>query len=262
MQLMRYRAKVSKLQHIFISHLHGDHIFGLIGLINTLNLGGRRDDLTIFGPHGLQEIITVQLRHSNTGLGFRLEFVTVDTTRAYQLYEDELCSIHSLPLEHGTACSGYLFREKPRPRNINKEKMPADLSVEDILALKAGRNLYHPDGRLRYSNNELTLPPPSPRAYAFCSDTRYTESIIEHIGGVSLLYHEATFMHDEQEKARQRNHSTTIEAATIAQKAGVKKLLIGHYSSRYRDLQPLLDEARTVFPETYLSEEGEDYPIE
>ncbi|MFP4088695.1 MAG: ribonuclease Z [Cyclobacteriaceae bacterium] len=262
MQLLRFKAKASRISHIFISHLHGDHIFGLIGLINTMNLSGRKEDMYIYGPYGLSEIITVQLRHSNTGLGFKLHFTALDTTLSYQIMENQLLSVHTIPLQHGTACCGFLFREKTRARKINKEKMPPDLSVDDILALKAGNDLYHPDGSLRYGNEELTLPPPAPRAYAYCSDTSYTESIIEIISGANLLYHEATFMHDEVEKAHERNHSTTIEAATIARKAGVNKLLIGHYSSRYRDLQPLLEESRMVFPNTHLSIEGEDYHID
>jgi len=262
MQLIRYKAKVSRIHHIFISHLHGDHIFGLIGLINTMNLNGRTEDLHIFGPYNLSDIITVQLKYSNTTLNFGLHFTAVDASESYLIHDDHALEVYTIPLDHGIACSGYFFREKEKKRRINKEKLPPELSVEDILSLKSGEDLLHEDGRLRYANEALTLPPRKSRSYAYCSDTRYNERILDIIQGVDLLYHEATFMHDQAEKAWQRHHTTTIEAATIALKADAGALLIGHYSSRYRDLQPLLEEAQTVFPNTMLAEEGEDYFID
>jgi ribonuclease Z len=262
MQLIRYKARVSRIHHIFISHLHGDHIFGLIGLINTMNLNGRKEDLHIFGPYNLSDIITVQLKYSNTTLNFGLHFTAVDASESNLIHEDHALEVYSIPLDHGIACSGYFFREKEKERRINKEKLPPELSVEDILSLKSGEDLLHEDGRLRYANETLTLPPRKSRSYAYCSDTRYNERILDIIQGVDLLYHEATFMHDQAEKAWQRHHTTTIEAATIALKADAGALLIGHYSSRYRDLQPLLEEAQTVFPNTMLAEEGEDYFID
>ena len=262
MQLIKYRAKVSRIRHIFISHLHGDHIFGLIGLINTMNLNGRTDDLHIYGPHNLQYIITVTLRHTSTSLNFRIHFTTVDSERSYLLYHNDRLKVYSIPMDHGIACSGFLFVEKEKERRINKERLPDDLSVEEILELKRGKDIFYADGSLRYANDELTLPPRKSRSYAYCADTRYREEIMDIVRGVDLLYHEATFMHDQAEKARQRYHSTTIEAATLAMKAEVGNLIIGHYSSRYRELQPLLQEAQTVFPETLLAEEGKDYYIE
>lgn len=262
MQLIKYRAKVSRIRHIFISHLHGDHIFGLIGLINTMNLNGRTDDLHVYGPHNLQDIITVMLRHSQTSLQFRLHFTAVESTRSYLLYHNDRIKVYTIPMDHGIACSGYLFVEKEKERRINKETLPDDLSVEEIIDLKHGKDIFYADGSLRYANDQLTLPPRKSRSYAYCADTRYNEDILDIIRGVDLLYHEATFMHDQAEKARERYHSTTVEAATLAKKAEVGGLIIGHYSSRYRELQPLLQEAQRVFPHTQLAEEGKDYYIE
>ncbi|MDF9794855.1 ribonuclease Z [Catalinimonas alkaloidigena] len=262
MQLLKYKAKVSRINHIFISHLHGDHVFGLIGLLNTLNLTGRTEDLYIYGPYQLSEMVTVQMRATHANLKFKIHFSVTDHLQSQVLYENPLFTVHSLPLDHGIACSGFLFREKEKPRRIDKEKLKPDISVADILDLKEGKNLYDADGSLRYANEALTLPPKKSRSYAYCSDTRYQEKLIEYIEGVDLLYHEATFMHDEAKKANERYHSTTIEAATIAKKANVTHLIIGHYSSRYKTLKPLLEEAKMVFPNTSLALEGEDYFID
>lgn len=262
MQLIKYRAKVSRIHHIFISHLHGDHIFGLIGLINTMNLNGRTDDLHIYGPHNLMDIITVPLRYSKTTLRYRIHFTAVDTEHSYLLYENSRLTVYTIPLDHGIDCSGYLFTEKEKELRINKETLPEGLAVEDILALKAGKDLYHSDGTLRYANKDLTLPPKKSRSYAYCSDTRYNEQILDIIQGVDMLYHEATFMHDQAEKAWERYHTTTVEAASMAKKADAGSLIIGHYSSRYRDLMPLLQEAKSVFPDSLLAEEGKDYYID
>lgn len=261
-QLLKYKAKVSRINHIFISHLHGDHVFGLIGLLNTLNLTGRTEDLHIYGPYQLSEMITVQMRATHARLKFSLHLHVVNHLESQLLYDNPLFTVHSIPLEHGIACTGFLFREKEKTRRIHKEKLTSDITVADILNLKEGKDLYHPDGSLRHANEALTLPPKKSRSYAYCSDTRYQEKLIDYIAGVDLLYHEATFMQAEALKARERFHSTTIEAATIAQKAEAGRLIIGHYSSRYKELQPLLDEAQTVFPNTLLALEGEDYFIE
>jgi ribonuclease Z len=262
MQLLKYKAKVSRIHHIFISHLHGDHVFGLVGLINTMNLNGRTEDLYIYGPYHLSDMITVQMRATHANLRFSIHFTVVDHHQSQLLVDHPLFAVHSLPLDHGIACSGFLFREKEKPRRINKEKLNPEITIADILDLKEGKDVYHPDGSIRFTNQALTLPPRKSRSYAYCSDTRYNESILEHIRGVDLLYHEATFTQDQAEKARERYHSTTIDAATIAVKAKVGKLIIGHYSSRYQRLEPLLEEAKTVFPDTLLALEGEDYFID
>lgn len=260
MQLMRYQAKISRICHIMISHLHGDHFFGLIGLLNTMSLGGHRQRLHLYAPPGLAEAITALLRCSHTVLSFPLQFHALESPGI--IYEDTYLSIETIPMEHGVSCFGFVFREKPKSRRINKETLPPDLSVPDILQLKEGKDLHHPDGSLRYRNEVLTLPPRRSRTYAYCSDTRYNERIVPLIKGVDLLYHEATFMQDQADKAISRYHSTTLEAATIAHKAQVGQLLIGHYSSRYRKIEPLLQEAQTVFAHTQLAIEGQTYTIE
>ena len=262
MQLMRYRAKVSKINYIFISHLHGDHFYGLIGLLNTFNLNGRTEALAIFGPRELADIITVQLRQSRTVLRYALDFTALEPHVSAQVYEDQALTVTTLPMDHRIDCWGFLFREQPKPRRINKEQLSDDLSVPDLLALKEGRDLFHPDGTLRYRNDTLTLPPRRSRSYAYSADTRYQASLAEAVRGVDLLYHEATFMQAEAELAAARYHSTTVEAATVAQQAQVGQLLIGHYSSRYHDLNPLLAEAQAVFANTQLAQEGRDYPVE
>lgn len=262
MQLIRYRTKPSKISHIFISHLHGDHFYGLIGLLNTFNLSGRAEDLYIFGPPGLADIIRVQLRQSHTVLKYATHFTALQADVSECIYASHILRVTTLPMDHRIACWGFLFREQPKPRRIDKGKLPNDLSVADFLALKEGKDLYHPDGSLRHHNQALTLPPRRSRSYAYCADTRYQPALADAIQEVDLLYHEATFMHAEAALAVARYHSTTVQAATLAQQARVGQLLIGHYSSRYRDLNPLLAEAQTVFPDTQLALEGHDYTID
>lgn len=262
MQLARYHAKVSKISHIFISHLHGDHFYGLIGLLNTWSLNGRTEDLTIFGPPGLADIITVQLRQSRTVFKYQLHFTALEPNTTARIYEDTRLSVTTLVMDHRIDCWGFLFREQTKPRRINKELLSDDLSVPDLLALKEGKDLFDQSGELRYRNETFTLPPRKSRSYAYCTDTRYQASLAARVRGVDLLYHEATFMHDEAELAVARYHSTTVQAATLARQAQVGQLLIGHYSSRYRDLNPLLQEAQAVFPRTQLALEGRDYAVE
>ena len=261
MQLIRYHAKVSKITHVFISHLHGDHFYGLIGLLNTWSLNGRTEDLIIFGPPGLADIITVQLKQSHTVLKYKIDFTALQPTTATCIHQNTQLAVSTLLMDHRIDCWGFLFREQPKPRRINKELLPGDLSVPDLLALKAGDDLFDQHGRLRYQNSALTLPPRRSRSYAYCADTRYQAPMAQEVQGVDLLYHEATFMHNEAELAAARYHSTTVQAATLARQAQVGQLLIGHYSSRYRDLNPLLQEAQAVFPRTQLAQEGHDYTV-
>ena len=262
MQLIRYRTKFSKIDHIFISHLHGDHFYGLIGLLNTFNLNSRTNDLAIFGPAGLADVVTVHLRQSHTALRYRLHFTPLEPNTSQCIYEDHSLTVTTLPMDHRIDCWGFLFREQPKPRRINKEFLSDELSVDDLVALKAGKDLYHPDGTLRHRNEALTLPPRRSRSYAYCADTRYQASLADSVRQVDLLYHEATFMHNEAQLAAERYHSTTVQAAHLAQQADVGRLLIGHYSSRYRNLSPLLEEAQRVFSRTELAIEGRDYLVE
>lgn len=261
MQLIKYKAKVQKIQHIFISHLHGDHYLGLMGLISTLHLQGRAADLHIYGPAGLADIITLQLKHSETVLNYKIIFKKLNTAIKETIFEDDALTIETIPLNHRIGCSGFLFRERPKKRRIIKEKLPSGISLISILALKNGEDIYDENGEVLYRNEDITLPPKKARAYAYCSDTKYEEQIIQQIAQVDLLYHESTFLSDREERAAQTYHSTARQAATIALKAQVGLLLLGHYSIRYKELQPILDEARQVFPNSQLAIEGETIEI-
>lgn len=255
-QLLRYKLRPTRLKYIFITHLHGDHYFGLIGLISTLNMHRRTDDLWVFGPKGLAEIITVQLKYSDAWLNFKLHFIETDTKTSYQLFENEYITVTTIPLIHRVECCGFLFREKPQKHKIIKETMPNDLTIEQIKMLKDGKNVINEDDTIKYNYKEYTIPSVKSRSYAFCSDTLFYEPIIEIIKNVDLLYHEATFLDELIDRATLTNHSTSKQAGEIAKRAKVGKLIIGHFSSRYKELDLLLEEAKTVFPNTVLAEEG------
>lgn len=259
-QLLRYKLRPGRLKYIFISHLHGDHYFGLIGLLTSLSLGQRKEDLWLFGPAGLDDIITLQLKYSDTRLSYHLHFQAVDTERAYPLLDTEFFTVETLPLRHRVPCAGFLFREKPPRRNLIKELLPPDLPFEALRRLKEGSDVALPDGRLLRSE-VLTRPGAPARSYAFCSDTVFHESLADLVRGVDLLYHEATFAHELHQRAEQTFHSTARQAAQLAHLAGAKRLLIGHFSSRYKDLSPLLDEAKAVFPATELAVEGHVFAV-
>ncbi|WMJ73771.1 ribonuclease Z [Cytophagaceae bacterium ABcell3] len=260
-QLMKFRIKSGKINYIFISHLHGDHFFGLIGLLSTLHLHGRTKDLYIFGPAGLDEIITLQLKYSESNLNYKIIFQVLDPATPDTVLDLDKLTVSTIPLQHRVHCCGFLFQEKPKKRRIDKEKLPENLSLLNIANLKKGLDLQLEDGST-IKNEEVTLPPKKSRSYAYCSDTIYNESIIPLIQGVDVLYHESTFLHDMLQRAEATYHTTALQAATIAQKAKVGKLLLGHYSARYKDLRPFQEEARTVFPKSYLSIEGESHYIE
>lgn len=262
MQMLKYAVKRSKIKQIFISHLHGDHVYGLIGLLNSFALNGRSTPLAVFGPEGLEEMIMIQVKYGGGGFPYPLEFHVVDCSSSGVIFEDHLLSVQSIPLVHRVPTSGFLFKEKQRPRNIIGEKIIAyQIPYSEIPGIKSGADFILPDGRI-ISNSELTIDPPEPRSYAYCSDTRYSETILPIIKGVDLLYHESTFCADMQEQAEASMHSTALEAATIAKKAGIKKLLLGHFSSRYRDVSPFEEEARSVFAEAYIGVEGETHAVE
>ncbi len=259
-QLLRYKFRPGRLKYIFISHLHGDHYFGLIGLLTSLSLAQRHDDLWLFGPPGLDEIITLQLKHSETRLSYLLHFQAIETGLSYRILENDHLTVDTLPLRHRIHCSGFLFREKPLPRRLIAELVPPDLSYEARRQLKLGHDVTDADGRLLLASDHTRPGFPS-RSYAFCSDTIYNERLAERVQGVDLLYHEATFLHELQARAAQTFHSTARQAAQLARLAGVGQLLIGHFSSRYKDLQPLLDEAQAIFPTTSLALEGATFEV-
>ena len=260
-RLLEQKIRPGKLKAIFISHLHGDHYFGLIGLISSLNLGGRTEELYLFGPRGLDEILTIQFKYSQTPLHFPIHFTATDTTISYQLFENHFFTVHTIPLEHRIPCAGFLFREKPHKRKLIKEKLVEDMPYDYLRQLKNGEDVFDEAGNLLFSFEAFTLPAPPPRSYAYCSDTRYDARIADYIKGVSLLYHEATFQEDLAHQAFERFHSTAREAASIAQKAQAGKLLIGHFSSRYKELAGFLSDAQSIFPKTEIAEEGKVFLI-
>lgn len=251
-----------RIEHIFISHLHGDHIFGLMGLLTSFSLNGRQKPLHIYGPKGLKEFIDVQLRISQSYMAYTLH-VHVTNPEVHELiFENDDVWVYTIPLKHRIPTNGYLFREKERPRRILPEMIERyQLKVPQIRAIKAGQDFITDTGE-RIPHEQLTIAPPHPRSYAFCSDTAYHQPIVPIIQGVDLLYHEATFLHRAKARAAATFHSTAVQAAQIAQQAQVKRLLLGHYSSRYKDLDPLLHEAKSVFPNSLLAYENHVYRVE
>ncbi len=260
-QLLRNKIKVGKIKNIFISHLHGDHYFGLIGLISSLNLSHRTEPLTVFGPKGLDEAICLQLKLAGTSLNFQLNFETLSTEVHYKIFENEHINIYTIPLIHRVPCCGFLFLEKPKLRSILADKLPIGISTSEIKQLKEGKNIFNDNTTIKYNFLELTTEPLKQKSFAYCSDTIFNTEIVNYLKNVSLLYHEATFKNEHSERAKSTFHSTAAQAAEIAKTSKVDKLLIGHFSSRYIDLSENLIEAQAVFKNTELAIENETYII-
>jgi ribonuclease Z len=261
-QLNRYRIKFHRINHIYISHLHGDHYLGLLGLVSTMHLQGRTTDLHIYGPPELREIVEIQLKYSETKLRYGLVWHYTDPRNPGIVYEDDHMTVESFPLSHRIPCTGFLFREKQRRRKLIRERLAEyQVPVADYTSLKEGKDYITPDGKV-VPNGELTLDPPRARSYAFCSDTIYDPRLTDVVRGVDLLYHEATFLTDMEERARETFHSTAAQAAMIARDAAARRLIIGHFSARYKNLYPLLEEARAVFASTTLAMEGDRFAID
>jgi len=261
-QLNRYRIKFHRINHIFISHLHGDHYLGIVGLLSTMHLQGRTMDMHLYGPEPLKEIIDIQLKYSETILRYPLHFHVLHADKPSVVLEDENIIIKTIILNHRIPCTGFLFSEKPGPRKLLKDKLSKHkVPLKFYQNLKNGED-YVSEGGSVIPNKELTADPKPARSYAFCSDTKYDESILPSIRNVDLLYHEATFLSDKAERAAETFHSTAADAARIAVRAGAKRLIIGHFSARYKNLYPLLEEARNIFPETTLAIEGDSFRIE
>ena len=260
MQLRRMKVPLMKINHIFISHLHGDHYLGLPGLLFTFHLLARKKELHVYSPPGLEEIIRLQYEISELKPSFDVVFHEL-RQGGELIYDDNLLTVHTIPMQHRIITYGFLFKEKGKDRNIKKSSIHQyQIPPNAIPGIKQGNEFITSSGEV-IPNSELTTDPPPRRSYAFCSDTAYTEDFIEQVRGVDLLYHEATFLQDKAEIAREKTHSTAIEAATLANKAGVKKLLLGHYSARYKDMKAFKSEARTVFQNSFLAEEGEEFLI-
>jgi ribonuclease Z len=256
MQLRKSGAKIQKIRHIFISHLHGDHYFGLIGLINTLHLYGRTQDLHLYGIQPLKDLIDLQLSLSRTTLQYPLIFHAIDPDVPLVILDEKQFTVTTIPLNHRVPTCGFLITEKPERRKIRKDFLKtARVPVEYFDKIKDGEDYTDESGQI-HLNHLITDDPPAVKSYAYCTDTAYHEPIIPLIRNCDLLYHEATFMEDKAADARAKFHSTAREAASIAQQAGVKKLLIGHFSARYNDADGLLREAKEVFAETVLAQDG------
>ena len=257
LQIRRFKVRLQRIKHIFISHLHGDHFFGLVGLISTFHLLGRKEELHVYGPEKLREIIDIQLKASQTELIFPLHFHTTNPSEPEIVFETDAHYVKSFPLDHRIETTGFIFGEKLKPRKVKKSFLffDEDISVEDILKVKAGEDFVSKSGKV-YKNEDITDDPPVPASFAYCSDTRYYEPVAERVSKADILYHEATFMDKMKHVAEEKYHSTAKQAALIAKKAGVGKLLLGHFSARYRELDELLAEARDVFPNTELAIDG------
>jgi len=256
MQLMKYQLPYHKIHSIFISHLHGDHYLGLMGLLFSMHLQRRVTDLHLYSHRGLDEIILQQLKYSASTLNFKIIFHPLESDLQQLIVDESGYTVETIPLRHKIPCLGFLFREKQKPRRVDKEKLQPGMLLQHIAALKTGTDVLDSAGQMLYKNEDFTLPPRRSYSYAYCSDTYYLESIAKQIQGVDLLYHEATFMEEEQDKAIETKHSTAKQAALIARAGGVNQLLIGHFSARYRELEGLLLEAQSIFPATELALEG------
>ncbi len=261
LQLRRFGFSFLKLQNIFISHIHGDHIFGIFGLLSSMSLIGRTEDIYVYAPEQFGEILDFFVKTFGEQFKFKVVHFPLKMKESELILEGKNIEVFSFPLNHRVECYGFLFKEKTPKRNIHKYLIEKhNLTLAEIALLKDGNDVLRDDGEL-LENKVLTYLPYEPRSFAHCSDTAPFAKLPDFIKGVTLLYHEATFMNDMEKMAKDTYHSTASQAANIALKAGVKKLLLGHFSSRYNDLKPLLEEAKVIFPESYLANEGTEIEI-
>ncbi|MBC6409085.1 MAG: ribonuclease Z [Ekhidna sp.] len=261
--LKKYQIRLSRIDHILISHLHGDHYFGLIGLLSTMHLFGRTKDMLLIGPPGLKEIISTQLRYSETSLKFKINFKEFTPDISEIIYDHSKYRVITIPMDHQVPCSGYLFREKPKKRRIKKgmvEKLK--ISKPEIIALKEGKDISDNHGNIKYENKKLTENPNPSFSYAYCADSKVKPELAEIVKGVDLMYHEATFTNDMKNRATSTYHSTAMQAAEFAKLSKVKKLILGHFSVRYKELDSILEEAQTIFDNSALAIEGTNFIID
>ncbi|MDB4999878.1 MAG: ribonuclease [Mucilaginibacter sp.] len=260
-QMLRYEVKASRIDYIFISHLHGDHYLGLVGLLSSMHLNGRTKLLKIFCPPPLKEIVDLQLKYSETTLQYPIEFIFTKADAAEVILDNQDILVETIPLDHRIPCTGFLFREKKRLRKIIKDKIEElNIPVQYFTALKKGKDYEAADGTI-YKNDTLTIDSAQPKAYAYCSDTLYNPKYFAQINSASLLYHEATFLNDMLDRANHTHHTTALQAAQVALQTNAHKLIIGHFSARYKTLNEFLDEAQSVFPNTELAVEGKTFII-
>lgn len=261
-QLRKSKVKFSKISHIFISHLHGDHFYGLIGLISTFMLLNREHDLHVFGPKGIKEIILLQLRASGSFTGYNLYFHELESKESETIYEDEKVIVKTIPLNHRVYTNGFLFQEKNIERKLNIEAVE-EYQIDKIYfnKIKYGGDITLDDGRI-IPNSELSFDPQVAKSYAYCSDTMYDERIIPIIENTDYLYHESTFLETEAHLSERTMHSTAKQAATIALKANVKNLILGHYSTRYGNIDLFKEQAETIFPNVHLADDGKEFEME
>lgn len=262
MQLRRNKVNFSKINHVFLSHLHGDHVFGLMGLISTFGLLGRRKALYIHAHSDLKQLLQPHLEYFCTDLPYRIVFNDLSYDGPMVIYEDKKVVVQSFPLSHRVPTCGFMFTEKAKQPNVRKDAIEKyQLSVPEIVAIKNGQVFIGVNGE-PVSEEELLIPSAKPLSYAFCSDTRYFRRIIPIVKGVNLLYHEATFLHELKDLAKRTGHTTAKQAATIARDAEVGTLLLGHFSSRYRDKQAFKSEAQEIFANTILVSDNQVFEIE
>lgn len=258
-QLRKNKIKFSRIEHIFISHLHGDHFYGLVGLISTFMLLNRQTDLHVYGPKGVKEVILLQLRLSNSYTGYNLYFHELENTASEVIFEDERVVVRTIPLKHRVYTNGYLFQEKNPERKLNIEAIEDhDIDVVYYRKIKYGGDITLDDGRV-IPNEKLTFDPEPAMSYAFCSDTLYDESIVPLIENVNVLYHESTFLDTEEHLAEKTMHSTARQAAHIAKKANAEYLILGHYSTRYDKIERFKHEAESIFPNILLADDGREF---
>lgn len=260
-QMRRYNLPFSRIHHIFISHLHGDHIFGLFGLLSSMNLMGRKAALTIHAHATLEPTLEHFKKYFGTEFLFTVNLNPIPAKRQHIIFEDKQVTVEAIPLKHRIPCSGFLFREKKLPLNIRKEMVESlNIPYPEIIKIKNGADYVSQQGEI-FRNKDLTLPEIKPLSYAYISDTAYKEKIADILKGVDILYHEATFLNTDKKLARDTGHSTALQAATIAQMAEVGKLLIGHFSPRYKDISKFIDEARSVFQNTFAVDDGDVFEV-
>lgn len=260
-QLRRSRIHFSKIIAVFISHLHGDHCFGLPGMISTFGMTGRTAPLHIYAPAAFEPILDQTLSFFCQGLEFKVVFHAVDTTQNKVVYEDRSLTVETIPLQHRIDCCGFLFREKPILPHIRRDMIDFyKIPISQINNIKAGADWVTAEGEV-IANSRLTTPAEPARSYAYCSDTRYIKTLHELVKGVSTLYHESTYSAEDAERARLYWHSTSQDAARVARDASVGKLLLGHFSARYNNESQLLEEAKEIFPNSYLTREGATFDI-